>query len=299
MGNWGICTTVKAPALQVMAFVAHHLELGATRIWVHFDDPDDPAFDALAGIDGVTAIRCDEAYWARTCKRRPDAHQNRQARNMQRVYHEAALPWLTHIDVDEYLVGDTPVSEVLGSLAADRSLMRVAPFEALHDPSLEDDIFTARHFRAVVRGGDPARRKVFGRYAPLLPKGALSHSQGKCFFRTGVAGLEPRLHGAFMGKERMDSGAFHPALALLHFHAQDPDQWLGRLAFRLSKGAYHFNPALQAHLTGADEAEVAAFYRSVQEATPKTLTTLAEMGLLREAALGLRAKVAVLREGLE
>lgn len=294
MTAWGLCMTVKAPVDQVLAFVAHHLNLGAAHIWVHFDDPDDPAADRLSGLPQVTVRRCDEAHWAATAGRRPDKHQNRQGRNMQRVYAETDLPFLAHVDVDEFILADRPVAEVLAGHPADRPILRMAPWEALHDPDLPDDIFTARHFRAAMRGEAAAdqRRAVFGRYAPLMPMGVLSHAVGKCFFRTGIAGLEPRLHGGFLNGQRLQGGGFNDALHLLHFHAQDPEDWKGKLKFRLTRGAYHFNLPLQAHLQAADDREVAAFYRKVQTATDKALTTLAGHGLLKRADLKLRAQVA-------
>ncbi|MDZ4136526.1 MAG: glycosyltransferase family 2 protein [Paracoccaceae bacterium] len=295
--DWGICTTVKAPKDQVLAFVAHHLGLGAARIWLHFDDPDDGAHDAVAGLKRVTAVRCDAAYWRAVVGRRPDKHQNRQSRNMQRVYGLDALPWVAHIDVDEFLWTDHDIGALLDAVAPDQPMMRMAPWEALHDPDLPDDIFTAGQFRGALRGpqADAARRAVFGRFAALLPSGVLSHAAGKCFFRTGLARFEPRLHGAFRAGVRVPGGPFCAEIALLHFHAEDPARWKDRLAFRLTRGAYQYNPDLQAWLLAADAAMIDGFYRNVQQPATKTLATLRDLGILIEADLGLRAKVAALR----
>lgn len=296
MTDWGICTTLKAPVPQVLAFVAHHLGLGASRIWLHFDDPDDPAADAVAGLPGVTAIRCDFTWWHGMMGRRPGKHQNRQSRNMQQVYAQDALPWVAHIDVDEFLWPARPVAEVLADAPDDAPLIRIAPFEALHDPALPDDIFTARHFRAALTGQGRAadRARLFGPYAPLLAEGVLSHSAGKCFFRGGLQGMEPRLHGAFRWGERLRVDGFAPDIALLHFHAQDPAAWKDRLAFRIARGAYQYNPPLAGWLGNAAQQDVDAFYAAVQHATPATLDMLRGMGALLTADLGLRGQVAAL-----
>ncbi|MDT8854544.1 glycosyltransferase family 2 protein [Paracoccaceae bacterium Fryx2] len=293
MADWGLCTTVKAPAEQVLAFVAHHLGLGAARLWLYFDDPEDPAAGALAGLDRVTVIRCDADWWKGD---RPEAHQNRQGRNMKRTWRAARLPWVGHIDVDEFLLPDAPIARALAAVPGDQPQVRLAPWEALHDPALPDDIFTARHFRAQMGGAAQAanRIRVFGPYAPLLPSGMLSHSAGKCFFRTGVPGLQPRLHGAFIAGQRLDGGDFHPGIALLHFHAEDPARWKHRLQFRLTRGAYKFNPALQAHLAAADAGGIDAFFDRVQTPSPECLALLGRLGLLRTTRLGLREKVAAL-----
>lgn len=299
MAHWGICSTVKAPTEQVLAFVAHHLDLGARRIWLYFDDPADPAADALTGIERVTVTRCDAAHWRSVCSRRPDKHQNRQTRNMQRTYAKTRLPWLAHIDVDEFLLPTRPIRDLLDALPPETILLPMAPWEALHDPTLADDIFTARHFRAGMRGGmhSENRRQVFGPLAPLLPLGVLSHAVGKCFFRTGIADLEPRLHGAFQHGERLPNGAFAPEIALLHFHAEDPARWKDRLQFRLTLGAYQFNPNLQAHLMAADEAGIDAFFSAVQQPGAATLKFMREIDVLIETDLALRAKVNALLAG--
>ncbi len=284
----------------MLAFVAHHLDLGAGHIWLHFDDPDSPTAEMATRLPHTTVIRCDAAYWQALQGHRPDPHQTRQSRNIQRVCAEAALPWVVHLDHDEFLLADGPVAGMLDGVPKDRLLVRVAPFEALHDPALPDDIFTARYFRAPLRGPRHAadRAALFGNYAPLMPDGVLSHSAGKCFFRTGIHRLKPRIHGAFHANARVPGGVFHPDLTLLHFHAQDREQWLDRLEFRLAQGGYRDRP-LQRWLAQADIAARIAFYDAVQVATPDKVDLLRRLGLMREVDLGLSAKVAALTEAIE
>ena len=295
MAEWGLCTTLKAPTEQVLAFVAHHLGLGAKHLWLFFDDPDDPAYEATRAIPGVTATRCDAAYWQGVSKTRPDTHQNRQVRNIHTLYGKGLVPWLGHIDVDEFLWPARPVADILDSLPPDRILMRAAPWEALHAAGLPDDIFTARQFRAALRHGPlarAARMRAFGLYSGLLPTGALSHAAGKCFFRRGVRRLAPRLHSAFLHGERVTGDAPHPDIALLHFHAHDPDAWKARLHYRLTQGAYRAQPGLIETLLTASPAEIDAFYSAVQCPSPDTIAYLAANGFLIEADLALRAKIA-------
>ncbi len=173
-------------------------------------------------------------------------------------------------------------------------MLRMAPWEALHDPLLPDDIFTARHFRAALRGAanEAARTRVFGAFAPLMSNGVLSHAAGKCFFRTGLARFEPRLHGAFRAGARVPGGDFFPDIALLHFHAEGPARWKDRLQFRLTRGAYQYNPALQEWLLAADDAQIDVFYRATQTANTDTLVKLRAEGILIETSLHLRDKIA-------
>lgn len=295
---WGICTTLKAPADQVLAFVAHHLSIGVDHIWLHFDDPDDPAIAAVAHLPRVTSIRCDDAWWQSGPGRRPVKHQVRQVRNVDRLYRGLRLPWLAHIDVDEFLLPARPMPDILAEVPAGDHLLRLAPWEALHTPGLPDDIFTARHFRGRMRGDEfrDLRRAAFGDYADLIAQGSLSHSVGKCIFRSGITQMEPRIHTAVMkdGSE-LRRGPFAADIPLLHFHAQDPDAWRARLAFRQTRGAYSFNPALMGWLAQADDHAVDQFYDRTQVAHPVVLDALRAADVLLEADLGLRAKVAALQ----
>lgn len=296
MVSWSIVATVKASEDQVLAFLAHHLPLGPARIRLCFDDPDDPVAARVAALPQVEVLRCDTAHWACFGTPRPDKHQARQAFNAQAAYRQRAEDWLLHLDVDEFLLPDRPVAEVLAAVPAARAILRVAPWEALHDPEMADDIFTARHFRAELSGEAKAaqRRAVFGPYADLLPAGVLSHAIGKCFFRTGIADLRPWIHGAKIHGTRLPSGPPAPDMALLHFHAQDPTRWRAQLPFRLSRGAYVLKPELQTFLSAATPAEIDAFYTQVQTVTPKALALLRDLGLLKETTLTLRAKIAAL-----
>ena len=292
--EWGLVSTVKAAPEKVLAFVAHHLSLGCARIWLYFDDPDDPAFDLVADLAQVTPICCDEIRWA-TAGKRPERHQNRQSRNAQAAYRACRLPWLGHIDVDEFLWPSIPVAEILASVPPKQWTLRMEPHEAMHDPSLPDDIFTARQFRGPLKlRYAHLRVPVLGAYAGILPEGHLSHTNGKSFFRTGIQGLSPRLHSAFYRKERLPGPPFERRLRLLHFHAQDRAAWLDALPFRLTRGAYQYHPELQAHLETAGPEEIGYFYDRTQSLSPDLAALLREEGRLIEADLTLRAKVEVL-----
>lgn len=294
--SWGICATVKAPADQVLAFVAHHLSQGADVITICLDDPGDPVFETLATLDHVRPIRCEADWWAFFDESRPDRHQVRQLRNINRILRRTRLDWIANIDVDEFLLAAEPVATILARVPRDQPMLRLPPFEALHDPDLPDDIFTARYFRGAMPGSEfgALRRSVLQDYAPLLPRGTLSHSHGKYLFRSGIPGLQARLHSGILDDRHVEQMPADPALDLLHFHAEDRAAWLETLPFRLTRGAYQFNEGLRDYLSRSTPEEIAAFYDAVQTATPDARAALRKAGILREAELGLAARVAAL-----
>lgn len=301
--RWGIVTTLKASEEQVMAFVAHHLGLGPSRIWLHFDDPEDPAANAVEalGIDRIEVIRCDAAFWGEKPGRaadRPDNHQRRQVTNLRRIYRKegADYHWIAHIDVDEFLVLDRPLAAIFAE--CETEYFRVEPYEALHDPKMGDDIFSSRFFHRATRSKAEADllEPLFGRYAGLLQKGMLSHMAGKCFFRTGLEAFKPAIHSAKLMDERLAVKGFSEGIALLHFHAEDPERWVRGLDFRLARGAYRAMPELRDFLMKADDAEIADFYMTVMLARPELVQAMESADMLRRIRLRLRAKVAALKE---
>ena len=64
----------------------------------------------------IRVFDCDDASWAQRRKGgKPDKHQVRQTLNATRAYRRQTkgLDWLIHMDVDEFLWSQEPLSQVL------------------------------------------------------------------------------------------------------------------------------------------------------------------------------------------
>lgn len=299
MATWSLVATVKAPEEKLLAFAAYHLTLGADHLWLFLDDPDQPIPQPLAHHPRVTVTPCDDAHWASVGKKRPPAHQNRQAQNARFTYREKVTSdWIVHIDVDEFILAPRPVAAILDATPTETIVMKLEPFEAMHDPLLPDDIYTAREFRGALRHEYwPRRRAALGPYRKVIRDGMLSHSVGKVIYRTRVPGLLPRLHTVMIDKEFVKTPDWHPEMQLLHFHAQDKATWLAAVPFRMTKGAYQFRPELQAFLAEASPEEIDKFYRRTQILPLALRDQLVGDGRVILADLHLRQKVEALRDG--
>ena len=299
MATWSLVATVKAPEEKVLAFAAYHLSLGADHLWLFFDDPSQPIPGLLARHPRVTVTLCDDDHWLRACNRRPPQHQNRQTQNARLTYRElVTTDWIVHIDVDEFLLTPRPIAAILDDTPEDTIAMRLEPFEAMHDPLLPDDIYTAREFRGALRHEYwPRRRAALGPYRKVIRDGMLSHSVGKTIYRTRVPGLLPRLHAVMVNKVMVAPPSWQPEIRLLHFHAQDKAAWLAAVPFRITKGAYQFRPELQAFLAEASPEEVDKFYRRTQILPFDLRDVLVTDGRLLIVDLGLREKVRALGDG--
>lgn len=299
MASWAVVSTMKAPEEKVLAFVAHHLSLGADHLWLFFDDPTQPIPALLAQHPRVTVTLCDEDHWSHAWKKRPPQHQNRQTHNARLTYRELVTSdWIVHIDVDEFLLPLRPIATILDNAPAETIAMRIEPFEAMHDPLLPDDIYTAREFRGALRHEFwPRRRAALGPYRKVIRDGMLSHSVGKAMYRTHVPGLLPRLHAVMVNKEIIAPAHWQEDIKLLHFHAQDKAAWLAAVPFRMTKGAYQFRPELQGFLAEASSEEIDKFYRRTQILPLDLRDELVRDGRVIIADLGLRAKVQAMRDG--
>lgn len=299
MASWAVVATLKAPEEKLLAFVAHHLALGADHLWLFFDDPAQPIPQLLTNHPRVTVTLCDDSHWINACKKRPPQHQNRQTQNARFTYRELVTSdWIVHIDVDEFLLTPRPIAAILDDTPVDTIAMRLEPFEAMHDPLLPDDIYTSREFRGALRHEYwPRRRAALGPYRKVIRDGMLSHSVGKTIYRCRVPGLVPRLHAVMVDKVMIAPTSWQPEIKLLHFHAQDKATWLAAVPFRITKGAYQFRPELQAFLAEASPEEVDRFYRRTQILPFDLRDVLVKDGRLLIVDLGLREKVRSLEGG--
>lgn len=234
MATWGLSATILAPAPDILRFAAHHIELGAKRLYLYLDDDNLAAFNALKPHPKVRVQMCDAQHWSRLGRDRPAKHQVRQTRNATHAYgRKPEVDWLIHMDVDEFLVPNTSVSGALSTLGPDTTSARVRPMELLGD---SDDAYKAfippsRLRRQIVDALYPS----FGTH---LKGGFLSHVAGKLFVRTGVPDVSVRIHNAFQGDTMLPDATELADIVLAHRHATSWSHWRATYAYRLDKGSY-------------------------------------------------------------
>lgn len=306
--KWGLVATIRAPAKAVLDFAAHHLDLGAHRVFIYLDDDNRAAHDALKAHPKCRPTLTDGAYWRRLGIKRRAKHQSRQFENARHAYARAGdVDWLTHIDVDEFLWPRTDLAAQLAALPGDCLCARVRPVEALApDEDAAPDAVT--HFKACAADRPTRRRQtaaIYGDFGAVLNGGFLSHVAGKMFYRTGIAELRVQIHNVFVG-DRMNPGERPLAdTELLHIHAPAWGTFRRALDYRLEQGSYRaglkpnapreeggvtMHELLNALIDEGGEAMLRRFFREVCTATPELRARLSAHGLLRSHALNLAAK---------
>ncbi|MEX0364971.1 MAG: glycosyltransferase family 2 protein [Ruegeria sp.] len=300
--TWGIVATIKAPAAEILRFAAHHLDLGAHRLFLYLDEPNPQAFAPLKAHPKVRVLTCDDTYWRRRKPQRPRRHQIRQTANATHAYSRADVDWLAHIDVDEFLWPTEALGPLLAALPADIPYARVRPIEALSGPG--------NLYKAFIPPG-PDRHDIvcslYPRYGAFVKGGFLSHVGGKIFARTGIDGIGFRIHGLFRNRRRLDCEVELPQVDLCHNHALGWEDWIARYTYRLEKGVYRpgLSPnvpredgGLSMHelLSGIEREEgetgLRAFFDEISAADPEVRERLRKAGMILQRDLDLDTKLA-------
>lgn len=312
--RWGIVATIKAPVSEILKFVAHHLELGVDRIFLFLDDNNPDAIAALRGHPKVTLTRTDRDYWQNLNGKRPAKHQVRQSANATNAYTMANdIDWLLHIDVDEFLWPDRPVTDILRDLSADTLVARVHPSEALASEDVANDMTDTPDGTTYFKAWMPANGKrielaqqIYPTFGLYVKGGFLSHIAGKIFVRTGQNHMSMRIHNAFQGDIENPNSVILGDIDLCHLHVNTWEAWLRTYRYRLEKGSYRseMRPAVSANKGGLSlhqlfhmleeedgKTGLRAFFDEVCVATPVLRAKLSKHGLLKQRCLDLDAKL--------
>ncbi|OIQ33591.1 MAG: glycosyl transferase family 2 [Alphaproteobacteria bacterium MedPE-SWcel] len=295
--TWGLVSTIKAEAADILDFAAWHLDRGAHRLFLYLDTPCPDAVPHLKAHPKIRVIETDRAHWQKRRGGRPQKHQVRQALNATRAYRRQAgdLDWLIHLDVDEFLWSEGGLATTLAALPDQVLCARARPLEALAGG------FDG--FKAPIPPGpdqDRIAARLYPRFGSYLRGGFVSHVQGKLFLRTGLSDVELRIHNAFVGGEENPGQQDLPGVDLCHLHAATWASWLEHYRYRLAKGSYRadLKPA-RSHAAGgvtlhqlltsleaeSGESGLRLFFDEICADSPDLRARLDAEGLFRSRAL--------------
>lgn len=299
--TWGIVSTVRGSARDILSFAAYHLDLGADHLYLYLDERNRRAFQTLRRHPKVTAQVCDDAFWDRRKRDKPEKHQVRQTVHATFTYRHTKLDWLAHIDVDEFLWPTAPVAELLRDVPADIHAVRVRPIEAL---ACGEDLYKSFIPKSPER--EALVEAIYPNFGAFVLGGFLSHVQGKLFVRTGLENLNYRIHNLFQNKVILPCKTELPQIELCHRHAPDWDHWLAHYRFRLERGSYqpgmapnvnrdkgglNMNELLSWIEAESGEAGLRKFFDELSGTDPQVRARLEERGLIKHRPLNLDEKL--------
>jgi hypothetical protein len=152
--NVSIVTTLRDPGTPLLSFVRYHRARGVTRIYLFFDDPNDPWLDTAQRLPGVTAIACGAALrdWQRRSLpafERLETFLDREVMARQILNADTAIQmayadgadWLLHLDIDELFYCDGPIQQHFATIPESVAQVIYPNLEAFPEATDIDDYF--------------------------------------------------------------------------------------------------------------------------------------------------------------
>lgn len=298
--RWGVVSTVCEPAPLVMAFVAHYLELGASRIDLFLDAPDPALAALLAPLERVHVTQQTARDWRQAGHALPPSPPQRQRINARRVYEAGRVDWLLHVDADEFLTDAALVLRDVAAMPDEVDYVGLWPLERVRDRDRpESTLFEGAFRRLVTAERQAAVAPVYGDALRFLDWGLSSNGRIKAFVRSGRA-LDIDLHEP----ARRDGGAavgwLIEAPVLLHFDGMTEANYTGKLVRKIAQNAgWRAFPApgrraqlAEVAAARGDPTRISALYRSVKTVDPEQAAALEVQGLLMRVPFDPRTAVA-------
>lgn len=297
--RWGTVSTIRAPLGDIARFAAFHLDLGASEINIFLDQPDAQTVDFFAPFTALNIVQCDEKYWEGKREKARQTHQLRQAFNATRCYSRTDLDWLCHIDVDEFLLTQSPIAENLANAPDHAAYMQMLPAELLAQP---DPFSGPSFFKLTCASAEQPSSVVttiYPEFGPFLQDGFISHTAGKYFARPRLGNLRMGIHSLRHQGMYVRNGEKFKTVHIGHAHAPTWDAFNRHMAFRMRHGSYRRKPnesmklqdILQVIIDTEGETGLLRFYEDVCFASPGLLARLQEHNMLLSARLDLDSKV--------
>ncbi|MCO6383249.1 glycosyltransferase family 2 protein [Oceanicola sp. 502str15] len=291
--TWAVVATVREPAELVLAFVAHHLDLGAFKVIIYLDDPEDPLRPILRAKAGVNVICCDDAYWDKVNKGRgrPPNQNVRQAINATTAYKKARADYLLHLDADEFLHMARPFAEEVARLEEEDVWLRIPAVERCWLAGDRSEHIFSGVFRHPIKQAPRITRRIYGdEVAPYLANGLAGASHGKPLVRTGHK-VQVQVHAAKLPGKNNGWAPHKKATGLhvLHFDGLTPLHWAAKTLRYAEQGdeaigrLLHEERARQVrHVRDniSSMPELLRFFRTITGLTPDQARALTEHGRL-------------------
>lgn len=247
--NWSVVATVKAPKEVIDIFINHYLNIGAEKIYLYLDDPNDRSIkDFYKDNIKIDIQVCDKEYWAIDYKfhnlkyaGRSDAVERRQEHNLVHAIQKCQTKWILCVDIDELIYSEREVSSILKEIPDNIFSLRIKPYEAIYlanAPITMKEVFATRYFK------HRNTRIDWCFWNKIYPKeyihknGLFGHITGKAFLRTDVPLKYPALHNPYSIDVELKSVFLINEIKLLHYEALTVDFFIEKTLNRLNKVFY-------------------------------------------------------------
>lgn len=299
--TWGVvCTALEPPAL-LAAFVAHHLAIGASRVHLIIDQPNQEIEALFAQVPECQLNVGDEEF----CQThlggaKSDRIFRRQRLNASWAAHTTDVDWLLHVDADEFLHA-SDFAAVLAALPDEVDAVCLPNVERVYcdvNEAADDSSIFAGGFRRQITDEAAQNLLLSEEQRNFTIGGFCGHHFGKSATRTG------RGHG--IGIHRPIRRTAPQVLTVnqplvCHFDGLTRTHWVRKLLRYAGKGIYEQPPAhavprhnqmlyIQEH--AGDPKVAAELHDRLRVLGPDAADRFAALGYLERFDLGIEQAVA-------
>lgn len=245
--TWSLVTTVKAPDELIEKFINHYLNLGASKLYIFLDSPNEQEIHNNLFDERIIFFLCDENFWVerehfhpvRYKKgERPDYVEYRQYHNLIHTSSICKTEWLLNVDVDELLFPMADIDEELSHIPRNIFSALIRPLEAVYlntEPESLISTFDTPYFKS--------RRKIdYDFWNGIYPdegikhkSGFFGHVTGKSFIRTSEDIFRPSCHIPAPVGEFLSHGFVIDSMFVLHFESMTRPLFVQKMVNRASK----------------------------------------------------------------
>ncbi|MCW8843208.1 MAG: glycosyltransferase family 2 protein [Rhodobacteraceae bacterium] len=285
--TWATVTTAAEPTALLLAFVAHHIEVGASEIFIYLDRTNPEFEDIVAAYDQVKVFHADAKGWRvlHGGVRRPKGIVRRQYANARDAQVKTTADWLFHVDIDEFIV-NTPLLQKFLSRLPRRVWSTTLPVaERVFEGEDTSETVFGGVFRTRISTAEAANlvEAVYGESAAYLKKGLCGHNLGKAGVRVGSP-AQLRLHTVDLpeGESERKRKRRFTEVGLLHFDAWSYEGWLAKVQRlgRANIGSDQRGAMVKAVLQESPERPPREIFRQLYELSPDQSRQLEKAGHL-------------------
>lgn len=245
--KWSLVTTVKAPDDLIERFIQHYLDMGASKMYIFLDSPNEQLIHKKINDERISFFFCDPEFWEKRQHfhslrykkgERSDFVEYRQYHNLLHASSICETEWLLNVDIDELLFSMIDINEELSRIPDNIFTVLIRPLEAVYlkeEPASLINTFDTKYFKS--------RRKVdYDFWNDIYPDKGLKHKSGffghvtgKSFIRTSDEIFRPSCHLPLPMNEFFSHGFIIHSMYILHFEAMTRDLFVQKMVNRAGK----------------------------------------------------------------
>ncbi len=281
MSSAAIVTTLKNQGASLITFVEYHLAIGFSKIYLMFDDPEDPDQYLVSEIPGVEVFVCDKQIrdrWQSLHKyKKYGGYAETEVRARQTLNAELAMQcarsdnidWLLHIDSDElFWISDATIHPHLDRLRQTGIVSaRYYNFEAVPEAENIENYFL--EVNAFKKPGKLLRKEGIDRnkYWPEGRKYFNFYANGKSMCQVREDMVPGDVHKWSSKTEHIYTSSFyHPCV--LHYSCCGYQNFKNKFKKLIDNGSVgeEFGVAVKDHGFALDYDAISAYLRDDEEA---------------------------------